>query len=342
MPKISVIMPVYNAENFLRESIESILNQTFKDFEFLIINDGSTDSSADIIRSYTDSRINFIDNKDNLFYMKRLNEALEVATGEYIARMDSDDISLPERFQKQVEFLDANPEVGIVGGFWQMFGAVDRLITVPEKHENIYPFSVFHSPFGHPAVMFRKSMFDANNLRYREDYPYAEDYELWTRALKLFKGANLQEVLLNYRVHSGGVTSARSGVQQDTAKRVRQRVLEELGIFSEENLDLHTEISKCYNLGKTLAEARKGLDWLEKIYFANKEKQIYPEKELYDFLNYIGYFLAYNAHFDGLKTYFYYRKSILADKVSKKKLFEACFKAEKKNLKRKLLFRSSE
>lgn len=340
MPKVTVLMPVYNSENYLKESIEGVLNQTFKDFEFLIINDGSTDRSVEIIQSYDDDRIRFINNQDNKFYMKRLNEGIEIAQGKYIARMDSDDICLPERLQKQVEVLDKNPDVGIVGTFWQMFGSRDNLVEVPQNHDDIKVFSIFHSPFGHPTVMFRKSMFNEFSLRYSEDFPFAEDYELWTRALKYFKGANINEVLLNYRVHCMGVTSSRSEVQHDTARRVRKRILEKLDLFSEENLNLHTEFSRSYNLGQISTDTKKGLNWLEKIYTANKEKKIYNQESMQKFFEYIGYFVAYNAHYDGLKVFFEYKKSRFANKEGKKRLFEACFRAERKKLKRIIFFKN--
>ena len=114
-PKVTVLMPVYNCEKYLRESIESILNQTFKDFEFLIINDGSSDKSAEIVESYNDNRINFVQNEKNIGLAASLNRGLDIAKGEYIARMDADDISLPERLEKQVRFMETNPQIGICG-----------------------------------------------------------------------------------------------------------------------------------------------------------------------------------------------------------------------------------
>ena len=337
MPKISVIMPVYNAEKYLNEAIDSILNQTFGDFELIIINDGSTDSSVEIIKNYNDSRIRFIDNKTNEIYMKRLNEGIELAHGEYIARMDADDISLPQRFEKQVEFLDKNPDIGIVGTFWKSFGAEECVVELPQFPAEVQVFSIFHSPFGHPSVMFRKSFFDKYGLRYDENCPYAEDYDLWTKALNYFGGANIGEVLLNYRVHENAVSVAKAQIQRDMHRRTIKRILTELDVVtSDEEIDFHIKIGMNYNLGENLDDIKKGLSWLGRLYAANEEKNIYPQNELNDFLVKIAYFLAYNGHYAGLKIYNEYKKSIFATEEGKKKIFEACFRADRKKLKRKI------
>ena len=197
MPKISVLMPVYNTESkYLKTAIESILNQTFKDFEFVIIDDGSTNNVKDVILSYKDNRIKYIE-QENQGIAKTLNNGLKIARGEYIARMDSDDISLPERFEKQLSFLEKNPSISVLGTWFETF---------PNKKTITRPFNPKYLDFlesccmAHPSIMFRKSDFDKYNLRYDENLRVSEDYDLWSRAIKFLNFANLQETLLKYRI----------------------------------------------------------------------------------------------------------------------------------------------
>lgn len=195
MPKISVVMPVHNTEEeYLRESVESILNQTYTDFEFIIIDDSSTDTSCNIIKEYNDSRINY-QRVDSLSLPKALNYGLELAQGEYIARMDADDISLPTRFEKQVDFLDKNKEISVLGTWLENFP--EKLVVKTPENPKIIDFAI-GCYIGHPTVMFRKKDFDKYDLRYRDDY-YCEDYDLWSRASRILNFHNLQEVLVMRR-----------------------------------------------------------------------------------------------------------------------------------------------
>jgi glycosyltransferase involved in cell wall biosynthesis len=198
MPKVSVVMPVYNTkEEYLREAIESILNQTFTDFEFIIINDGSTNNAEDVILSYKDERIKYI-KQEKQGIPKTRNKGLEMATGEYVAVFDSDDISLPERFEKQVKYLDENKNISVLGSWFEIFPKY-AIIAHP-KTPKICDF-LKENCIAHPSVMLRKSDFDKYNLRYNEDFKVAQDYELWSRAVRVLNFENLQEVLLKYRRH---------------------------------------------------------------------------------------------------------------------------------------------
>ena len=220
-PKISVLMPAYNAEKHIREAINSILNQTYTNFEFIIINDGSTDNTANIIREYNDQRIVFIDNKTNQGLVSVLNYGLDIAKGKYIARMDADDISYPKRFEKQVRFLEKHDKVGIVGSWYKAFGSknfVEKKKRFPKLKD------MTNSPFAHPTVMLHKSFFDKYNLRYNEQYKHAEDYELWVKASKYMKFANIQEVLLDYRWSDSNISTVHEKEQTQRAEVIKQRV----------------------------------------------------------------------------------------------------------------------
>ena len=199
-PLISVVMPVYNGENYLSEAIDSILNQTYADFEFIILNDGSTDKTEDIILSYSDPRIVYVKNPENLQIVKTLNKGISLAKGKYIARMDADDISLPQRFSKQVGFMEANLDVGVCGAWIKTFGEIESIWSMPTEHDEILVTLLFNSCIMHPTAFLRKSVLSKQNEIYDSQFNKAEDYELWTRLILETRFANIPEVLLRYRL----------------------------------------------------------------------------------------------------------------------------------------------
>lgn len=207
MPAITVLMPVYNAEVYLEEAIKSVLEQSFNDFELLIINDGSTDDSLKIIEQQTDKRIRII-NKENNF-IETLNLGLIKANGEYIARMDADDRMHPERLKKQYEFMKTNPDIDICGTWAETFGTFVGTVQTHSAHEELISAMLLYNPMFHSSIMMKKSIFDNDkSIFYDKNYPFAEDYKLWTLlALKGFKFANIPEVLLYYRTSIKQVTA---------------------------------------------------------------------------------------------------------------------------------------
>ncbi|SMN02237.1 Putative N-acetylgalactosaminyl-diphosphoundecaprenol glucuronosyltransferase [uncultured Candidatus Thioglobus sp.] len=198
-PKISVIMPVYNGEKYLKEAINSILNQTFTDFEFIIINDGSTDNTGNIILSYDDERIIYIKNQENLKISKTLNKGIELAKGEYIARMDADDICFPKRLEKQISFMQKNPKVDVCSSWLKIFGYRRRTWRLFLTHDEIKAFLLFGPALIHPGVLGKRAFF--TNLKYRDKFAGAEDYELWVRGVDKYTYANIPQVLFKYRLH---------------------------------------------------------------------------------------------------------------------------------------------
>ncbi len=235
MPKVSVIMSVYNTkEQWLRTAIESILSQTFKDFEFIIINDGSTNNAENVILSYNDTRIKYI-KQENQGLANAINNGLEIAKGEYIARMDSDDISLPERFEKQVRFLDDNLNISILGTAFEQFP--ERKVTKHPKNPNFLDL-LSDCCIAHPSVMMRKSDLEKYNLSYSPDYD-CEDYELWSRAILVLKFANLEEVLLKYRWHKYNASKPTENFQRQVYK-VKKNMLD----FLTDNENLQQKILK--------------------------------------------------------------------------------------------------
>lgn len=219
-PTISVIMPVYNAEQHLVEAIESILNQTYKDFEFIIINDGSTDNSEKIILSFKDRRIKYIKNDENLQIVKTLNKGLFIACGEFIARMDADDISLETRFEEQLNHMNKN-NIDVCGSWVQTIGKNKQYWKFPILHDEIKVNLLFHSSIAHPSVMIRKKVFETH--KYKEEFNKAEDYALWVEIINKFKCENLPKLLLSYRIHD---TQTNKKAQISVANKVRLKMLE--------------------------------------------------------------------------------------------------------------------
>jgi glycosyltransferase involved in cell wall biosynthesis len=209
--EISVVLAVYNGEKYLKEAIDSILSQTFSNFEFIIINDGSTDSTPDIISSYGDSRVLCFNNAINKGLIYSLNKGLSESRGKYLARMDADDISLPQRLQLQYDYLEAHPDVGICGSNVEAFFNTKQksvIIRFPETDKLIRVFTFFQPPFSHPAVMMRREVLVKNNLSYTDKFLHSEDYALWVELLKYTKTYNIPSILLRYRIHEESVTAS--------------------------------------------------------------------------------------------------------------------------------------
>jgi glycosyltransferase involved in cell wall biosynthesis len=221
-PRISVLLPVYNSEKYVGEAIASILAQTFADFELIIINDGSTDNTAAVVRKYADPRLRFIDNPQNQGLIAVLNQGLDLCTGEYIARMDSDDISLPERLAQQLAFMEAHPAVGVLGTQIEGFPQ-PKSMRQPEKVGAVDLLE--RCCVWHPTVILRRDIFIRYQLRYDPRFVATEDYELWSRAVRVTQIANLPVVLLRYRWHEAQICATQRQTQRKNDALVKQNIL---------------------------------------------------------------------------------------------------------------------
>jgi glycosyltransferase involved in cell wall biosynthesis len=279
-PKITVLMPVYNGAKYLSAAIISILNQNFIDFEFLIINDGSTDETVNIIKSYQDKRINFINNQANSGLVTVLNQGLLAAQGKYIARMDADDISLPDRLKLQFEFMENNPEVGVCGTWVKNIYDDSKKITAKyhAKHNDIAANLLFNASFAHPTIMFRKELVVQGQLKYNENYRHSEDYELWTRLVGKTKLNNLPKFLLLYRKHQASICSEESDTQKSQALALQLELFRQLGIEpTDKEKKNHQAICQFKINSSSLDDYRH---WLLKIKNANDEKKIYDNNSI--------------------------------------------------------------
>ena len=233
---VSVVLPAYNAELYIKEAIDSVLAQTFTDFELIILNDGSTDKTEEIILSYQDSRIVYVKNEQNLGLIGTLNKGMALAKGKYIARMDADDICLPKRFAKQVNFLEEHPDYIICGtSAYRFYSNITdaKAFIPPITDEKIRVRLFFNSSFIHPSVMFRTNIVKDQCLRFNDNYKYAEDYYFWMDLLKYGKGFNLKEKLLYYRVVETSQTAVgNSNVEKrkETLGNIHKRYFKEYSI----------------------------------------------------------------------------------------------------------------
>lgn len=226
--KISILMSVCNGEKYLKKAIDSILEQSFRDFEFIIVDDGSCDNTLEILKDYAekDSRIEIIKNEKNIGLTKSLNKAIQEAKGEYIARMDADDIALPERLKEQIEFLEKNPEIGLLGtGYYEI---VDNKIIskkyFPPTDEKLRKILIKYNPFFHASVMLRKSVIQKVGL-YDECFKRAQDYELWFRIAAESKMANLSELLMMRRYDFENISIRNENEQLEWAIKIRKNVI---------------------------------------------------------------------------------------------------------------------
>ena len=202
-PLVSVILPAYNAENTIAEAIKSIIDQTYNNWELIVINDGSSDRTEDIILSFTDKRIKYYKNQGNKQLIYTLNRGLSLATGKYIARMDADDICFPQRFEKQVDFMEKHSNVIVCGTQIKYFGTKRtkyKKLSFPLGDSELKDMLAISTCFAHPSVMVRKSVIAESGVTYDVNYKNAEDYSFWIDLIPYGDFANIHEPLLFYRV----------------------------------------------------------------------------------------------------------------------------------------------
>jgi glycosyltransferase involved in cell wall biosynthesis len=282
-PAISVIMPVCNCENYVAGAIESILNQSFTDFEFIIIEDGSTDKSLEVIQLYKDKRIILEKNvtRRGCYYCRNLG--ISMVRGKYICGMDADDISAPERFQRQYKFMEENPETGICGSSHRIFpgGFISQFITDLEQLKVAFLANNYCS---HPSLIMRKEFLDKYNLRYNEEYYFAADFDFCSRAFRFFTVQNIPDVLYHYRRHPGQISTAHSNQQSDYADMIRINQLVNFLDFNPEEIPvlLHLKLMKRHPL--SIRYKGKAEQWSLRILERNKTIGYYNQEILEKFL----------------------------------------------------------
>ena len=287
-PIITVLMPVHNGSLYLRDAIDSILGQTFHNFEFLIIDDGSTDNTADIINSYKDGRIRVIKNDTNIGISRALNIGIQNAQGRYIARMDCDDASRSDRLSKQVLFMEQHSEIGICGSWVKTIGEwgpghLWRFYTEPEQ---IKCQLLFGNVLAHPSVLMRRNVFENTGIYYDVSYKYAQDYKLWVELAKKVLFVNFPEVLVAYRLHANQASVKDSHEAVSEPDRIKLEQLKILGIRPTiEEMGIHREL----NNGKLVVTkdfSQKADIWLSKLERANNVLDYYPKSAWSQIINF--------------------------------------------------------
>jgi glycosyltransferase involved in cell wall biosynthesis len=270
MPTVSVVLPFHNAEPYLSESVQSILRQSFDDFELLLVDDASTDGSAGIAEELTttDNRIRLLSNGKNKGLAATLNAAIKEARGEYVARMDADDISLPHRLLAQYTYLQENPEVDLVGGDVRLIGHPNAFWRFPRNDRTIKDMLLVKPSMWHPLYFFRRRAWLDAGLAYDESFSVAQDYDVLTRAAPFLRMANLPEVLLDYRRHSDQVSAKRRAIRMvntaDVAARYVSQTMPEIAAKTENALGLHRKA--VAEIGaETLTELDSVLEWLARV-----------------------------------------------------------------------------
>ncbi len=277
-PTVSVVMPAYNAAEHISESIQSILDQTLNNFELIIVDDSSTDSTAQIIEKFVDNRIRLIRNDRNEGVASSLNKGIAAAKGEFIARMDADDISVAHRLKLQVEFLRQHPSIALCGGSLKTFGAKEELWECPTDPDRLACRMLFKCEVAHPTVIMRKNVLDKYGFRYSSEMDFAEDYDLWIRILAVAQIANLPETLLLYRVHPKSISQNRRQEQRLKEGIIQKSLLNKMGLTpSALDMDTHSKIARSafYSDTDFLDQAEK---WLLKLADANQRSSFFPEK----------------------------------------------------------------
>jgi glycosyltransferase involved in cell wall biosynthesis len=229
---VSVLMPAFQVEKYVGKAIESILAQTYPHWELIILDDGSTDTTPEIIQRYAglDHRIQF-HRREHKGLVDTLNRGIELAKGKYLARMDADDIAYPERLEKQINFLEEHPNIGIAGTAARTIdeaGGVAGFYSVDTTDLEIRWRALLMNPFVHPTVMMRREVLLLNKLEYDPSAEAAEDYDLWVRILQLSQGANLQLELLDYRIHPQSITSSFQEVLNTNSLKIARKACESI------------------------------------------------------------------------------------------------------------------
>jgi glycosyltransferase involved in cell wall biosynthesis len=295
-PAVTVLMPARNAGATLREALESVCAQTFRDFELLVIDDASEDRTPEILAAWRDPRLRVLRNDERRKLAGALNRGLDEAQGELVARMDADDRMRPDRLARQVSFLARHPDIACCGGWARTFGdGARKTLEYPADPEAIRAFALFYTPFAHPTVMFRRERFAREGLRYDGSFYPTEDYELWSRTVFRFPCANLPRVLLDYRVHARSMTGGEWSDMDAQTVRVQAGILARLGI---EPSDEESRLHRAASLGQLPAVAASFArveGWLSRLEEANRERCLVESDALLDVLNDVWFRTAMSA-----------------------------------------------
>jgi glycosyltransferase involved in cell wall biosynthesis len=276
-PLVSVIMPVYNREKYVGEAIQSILNQTITDLELIIVDDASTDNTLKVIKTFNDDRIKILKNDTNQGVSFSLNRAILVAKGNYLARQDSDDISLPHRIEKQVDFMENYQEINVCGSLMKSYDN-SVIFDYPKKNKQIKASALLSYPMASPTLMFRKNVFKI--VKFEGSLRFGEDYQWMAEAITYFNFYNIQEILVVYRIHTGQISLKNLLTQKKADSKIKLSLFKKIEYpvnkFSDEILVKFWELNKPI----TTSEFALYLNWLKFLAKSNKSQKVFTQEEL--------------------------------------------------------------
>ncbi len=285
-PLVSVLMPVYNGEKYLAEAIESILQQTYTHFEFVIVNDGSTDTSEQIILSYNDPRIRYVQNERNLGIVRTRNKLFTLAQGEYFAIMDCDDVAHPQKLALQVSFLDQHPSYGICGTWAKMIAENGRIIGYlqPPREDNMIRVNLlFQSSFVQSTVVIRRQAL--GSIQYDENFPVAEDFDLWERLSYKTHMYNFSQFLLLYRSYTANISHSKGLLLSSKRDLIIQRQLAQWGEIDTQVLQTIILVGNLLPQDNSFSYSRIQTD-LQCFIDQNKAHNVYPSSDFEAFVWY--------------------------------------------------------
>lgn len=301
-PLISVVMPVYNVRFYVREAIDSILNQTIQDFEMIVIDDCSTDDTIAVVESFNDDRIRIIEKKENKGLIDSLNIGFALASGKYIARMDGDDISTTNRFEKQLNILENNPQIKVCGSWLQAFGKDDKIIKHKEKHEQILVNMMVHCSMSLGAVMLDRAWVEGEY--FDENKKHVEDYDFWSRLIWKGKLYNIQEVLYHYRIHENQVSNTFNEIQRKGDIPIKLIFFKKLKYNQNQFKEEFLEKMFLQTAFFSVDEFTLFLKWLILLKKQNKKLRVYNQSDfnnvIESYRNGLIYKIYFHSNFCGI------------------------------------------
>ena len=333
-PLISVILPVYNVEKYILEAINSILNQTIKDFELLVIDDCSIDNTVSIIENIIDDRIILVKKESNKGLIDSLNLGFKMAKGKYISRMDGDDISVPERFEKQVKVLVNNPNIDACGSWMKSFGSKsDRVLKYKEYHQQILPQFLISNPMSMGSIMLVKESF--KKFKFDKTKVHVEDFDFWARSAFVCVFYNIQEVLYYYRTHDNQVSTKYKLLQLQGDMPIMLSMFHKIEYDRSRFTDEFVKKVLFSKESLILEEYQKFFSWMKELINRNRIKENFDQKELRKVLNTIRRKFVFEIFFTDRRNGLNYnlRKEILFILPLKEKVYVLTKKIKEKYLK---------
>jgi hypothetical protein len=310
---VSVLLPVRNGAPHLRTALRSLARQSLRDFEVLVLDDASSDGSADIAGRFGDARVRVVRHEKPQGLARVLNGGLAEARGEFIARMDADDVAAPRRLERQVAFLRSEPGVAGCGTWLRCFGqGRPYLARYPIGASTVRAYALFDNPLAHPSACWRHEAFREHGLRYDESVGPGQDYDLWLRALAVVDLDNVPEPLLRYRIHAGAVSGRQGGASDERARDLQRGLLGRLGADAgEASLSFHRLVGHGAAM-TTPEELARAEAWLQHLQGLNLRTRVYDAAGLARAVGFVWLRVCLNSARYGRWAWAHYRTSPLA------------------------------